>query len=621
MHTDVQAPSLEAVIQKYWGYDSFRSLQQPAMQAVLDGRDSVVVLPTGGGKSLCFQAPAVCMDGLAVIVSPLISLMKDQVDALRGCGVPAACVNSSHSLAERRRVADDIRSGDLKLLYVAPERLMMERTLDFLTSVDVSFVAIDEAHCISEWGHDFRPEYRSLNILKSAFPGTAIHAYTATATPQVRDDIVRQLGLSSPEVLVGSFDRPNLVYKVEHRRDRLAQILEVLERHKGDSGIVYCISRKNVDEVSAALSEGGHRALPYHAGLDDANRKRNQDAFIQEQADIIVATVAFGMGIDKSNVRFVVHAGMPKSLEAYQQESGRAGRDGLEAECCLFYSGADYNVWTRLLDDLEGNAHQAAMTSLSAMYNFCTGVSCRHEAIVGHFGQNLDVESCKACDVCLGELDLVDDALVVSQKILSCVVRLNQTFGADYTSMVLSGSKDQRIVDAGHDTLSTWGLLAEAGKRNIRDWIEQLVGQGLLAKAGEYNTLALTNAGHQLLRGEGQPKLLKPRTKKKTSRTGSRHSGVEADGWDGVDHDLFEALRQLRREKAEEKSVPAYIVFGDAALRDMARLRPSSRMSFRQVKGVGEKKLKDYADEFVDFIVGHCHEHNLTMDILAEASP
>jgi ATP-dependent DNA helicase RecQ len=454
-------------------------------------------------------------------------------------------------------------------------------------------------------------------MLKTAFPNIALHAYTATATPRVQSDIIEQLGLDDPEVLVGSFDRPNLTYKVERRRDRLAQILEVLGRHKKEAGIIYCISRKNVEEVSATLNARGYRTLPYHAGLEDAQRKHNQEAFIQERVDIIVATVAFGMGIDKSNVRFVIHAGMPKSLEAYQQESGRAGRDGLEAECCLFYSGADFTLWQRLLDEAEGEARQAALGSLSAMYNFCTGLVCRHRALVRHFGQDLPDGSCNACDVCLNELDLVADPLIVAQKILSCVVRLKQAYGADYTAMVLSGSQDQRILDLGHNELTTWGLLSDAGKRNIRDWIEQLVGQGFLEKLGEYNTLGLTESGRQLLKGEAECKLLKQRPAKKSERSAKRGAGVAAESWEGVDEKLFEALRELRRHKADELRVPAYVVFSDASLRDMARLRPSSRAMFREVKGVGDKKLQDYGDEFVGFITAHCRERGLTVDVLA----
>ncbi len=406
--------ALLAILRKYWGYDAFRPLQGAAMNAVVAGRDSVVVLPTGGGKSLCFQAPALHLPGLALVVSPLISLMKDQVDTLVDCGVPAACVNSSLTPAERRGVADQIRSGSLKLLYLSPERLMTEQTLGFLQNVQLSFIAIDEAHCISDWGHDFRPEYRALAQLKEIFPGIALHAYTATATERVRTDISAQLGLDRPEILVGSFDRPNLVYRVARRANRLQQIREVIDRHRDESGIIYCIRRADVESLSAELVAQGHQALPYHAGMADEDRRHNQDAFINDRAKIIVATVAFGMGIDKSDVRFVIHAAAPKSLENYQQESGRAGRDGLEAECCLFYSGADFQTWRSLQSELPPAALDAAEQLLAGIERFCIGVGCRHRSIVDYFGQEPPAAACGACDVCLGELDYVADALVIA---------------------------------------------------------------------------------------------------------------------------------------------------------------------------------------------------------------
>jgi ATP-dependent DNA helicase RecQ len=615
---DDHSAALSKVIQNYWGYDSFLPLQQRAMNCVLGGRDSIVVLPTGGGKSLCFQAPAMCTGGLAVVVSPLISLMKDQVDALRTCGVPAAYVNSTVSYNERRRVANAVRDESLKLLYMAPERLVLEPTIDFLKKSNVSFVAIDEAHCISEWGHDFRPEYHELRMLKDAFPNIGIHAYTATATETVQSDIARQLGLIHPEILVGSCDRPNLMYKVEIRNDRIRQIRAVMDRHRGESGIIYCIRRADVDETSAVLAEQGYRVLPYHAGLTNDNRRQNQEAFIEEKIEAIVATVAFGMGIDKSNVRYVVHAGMPKSLENYQQESGRAGRDGLEAECCLLYSGGDFGLWKKMLNAPDSDARPGALESLSAIYQFCTGVTCRHRALARYFGQELDGESCNACDVCLGNLDLVDDPLTVGQKILSCVVRLRQHFGGEYTAMVLSGSQDQRIVAQKHDQLSTWGILSDEGRRNVRDWIEQLVGQNYLEKVGEYNVLNVTPEGRQLLRGEAKPRLLKPKKTSKKQRDGQPAAGVAADSWEGVDRGLFEALRELRHENAAARQVPAYIVFGDAALRDMARRRPSTREGFLEVKGVGVKKCEDYGEVFVQCIADHCREHQLSMDVEPE---
>ena len=602
---------LRDVLLKYWGYDGFLPLQESAMRCVVEGRDSVVVLSTGGGKSLCFQAPAMCNDGLTIVVSPLISLMKDQVDALQSCGVPAACIHSMVSDAEKRSIADDVRSGILRLLYVAPERLVQQRTIDFLKRQQLSHIAIDEAHCISAWGHDFRPEYRQLSMLKETFPNVGVHAYTATATEQVRKDIAGQLSLTDPEFLVGAFDRPNLVYRVRRRANRLKQIRDVMDRHPGESGVIYCISRREVDQTCDALTELGYKIRPYHAGMNDDDRRRNQDDFIQEKVDTIVATVAFGMGIDKSNVRYVIHSGMPKSIEHYQQESGRAGRDNLEAECCLFYSGQDYMTWKRMLADMPNDARDGALTSLGAMYNFCTSVSCRHQTLVEHFGQTYKSEECGACDVCMAELDLVEDPLVVGQKILSCIIRLKERYGGEYTAMVLVGSEDQRIMRAGHNELSTWGILADKNKRNVRDWIEQLVEQGFMKKTGEYNVLELTDTGRQLLKGELIPRLLKPSKPAKERRQAT----VEADSWEGVHRGLFESLRQLRRTVAEAKGVPAYIVFGDATLRDMARRRPSTLDSFRHVRGIGEKKLEDYGDQFVTAIAEFCQQHDVAVDV------
>jgi ATP-dependent DNA helicase RecQ len=602
---------LSQAIKDYWGYDSFRPQQLAAMTAVMQDQDSLAVFPTGAGKSLCFQAPAVCREGLTVVVSPLISLMKDQVDSLQACGIQAAFLNSSLSRAEENEISKQARSGELKLLYMAPERLLTDATHRLLNESKLSFFAIDEAHCVSQWGHDFRPEYRQLSALKQRYPNVAIHGYTATATAQVRDDIVKQLAQHDCQILVGSMDRPNLVYRIQQRESGLDQIVNVIQNHQGESGIIYCISRKEVESTSAALSQLGISALPYHAGISAQGRKQNQDAFLSEAAQVIVATVAFGMGIDKSNVRYVVHAGMPKSLEAYQQESGRAGRDGLEAECWMFYRTGDFMTWSRMIEQSEAESGKSgAQQALKAIADFCNGTRCRHVALAQHFGEQLDVSDCGACDVCLDQLDLVEDSLILGQKIVSCVYRVDQRFGADYVAQVLTGSRDKRILQNGHDQVSTYGLLAEFPKKHIRDWTEQLIGQDFLIRVGEYNTLQITDAGRQLLRGEQTPRLLKPRT-----ATASKSSTQSLASWEGVDRDLFENLKALRSAHATGQQVPAYVVFSDASLRDMAKRRPSTLEKFRLINGVGQKKLEDYGEEFLAAIVSYCQDQSLPTDV------
>ena len=601
---------VKAALKKYWGYDEFLPLQERAIESVLTERDSIVVLPTGGGKSICFQAPAVSLPGMAIVVSPLISLMKDQIDALTECGIPAARIDSSQSAHEQDGTIESIVNHRLKLLYIAPERFAADGFISFLKRVDISLIAIDEAHCVSMWGHDFRPEYRRLGRLKEAFPGVAVHAYTATATEQVRSDIAVQLHLKDPEVLIGSFDRPNLVYRVNRRSNTIQQVCNVLDRHRNESVIIYSIRRADVDDLCLKLVKRGYRVTPYHAGMNAKERKASQDAFIAEEVDIIVATVAFGMGIDKSNVRAVIHTGMPKSLEHYQQESGRAGRDGLEAECFLFWSGGDYGIWKSIMANTESNqAREVALSKLNGMYDYCTDLTCRHRALVNYFGQDLEGTSCGACDVCLGEIDSIDGSMEVAQKILSCVVHLHERFGADYTASVLSGSRDKRILERNHDSLSTYGLLSDLPKNTTRDWIEQLVGQGYLEKAGEYNVLHVSESGWRVLRGQETPNLLKSADKH------VRTSRVAADSWEGVDHGLFEVLRGMRRELATNRNVPAYVVFGDAALRDMARMRPSTLDAFLRVSGVGSAKAEQYGDLFLAAIAKHCREHSLAMDV------
>ncbi|MEO0530791.1 MAG: RecQ family ATP-dependent DNA helicase [Planctomycetota bacterium] len=461
--------------------------------------------------------------------------------------------------------------------------------------------------------------------MKEVFPNIGVHAYTATATPAVREDIAAQLGLAEAEMLVGSFDRPNLTYRVRPASGKLQRIHEIAKRHAGESGVVYCISRKEVEKTAAALQELGVKAAPYHAGLTDERRQRTQEDFLNDRIEVIVATVAFGMGIDKPDVRFVCHAGMPKSLEAYQQEAGRAGRDGLPAECLLLFSRGDALLWKRIIenpndgDAASPEAIEAALRALDGVTRYASGVTCRHRALVEHFGQTLETDNCEACDVCLNELDLVDDPLVLAQKIVSCVARLEQRYGADYTCKVLAGSSEERILAAGHDQLSTYGLLKSERASDVRDWVEQLVGQGFLVKAGEYGVLHLTPAGLALLKGEGSPRLLRAAKKPSTSRSGS--SKRDTESWEGVDRDLFEELRQLRSQIAAELSVPAYVVFGDASLRDMARRRPSTMAGFGHTHGVGQKKLREYGETFLEAITAYCTDVGVAVDIDSDASP
>ncbi len=583
------------------------------MSLVMQDRDSLVVLPTGGGKSLCFQVPAVARDGLALVVSPLISLMKDQVDSLISAGVPAACINSMQTPREKLDVADRIRRRELKLLYIAPERLVQPKTIEFLQSARISFVAIDEAHCISQWGHDFRPEYRQLRTLKTAFPGVAVHGYTATATEKVREDIVEQLGLQDGQILVGSFDRPNLQYRVERRTDPIGQIQRILSRHKDESGVIYCISRKNVDATSEALNRLGFKTLPYHAGMSDEDRRRNQDAFITESVQIIVATVAFGMGIDKSNVRFVIHAEMPRSLENYQQESGRAGRDGLEAECVLLYAASDADTWEFLMQDIEDpNVLAAGRQSLLSMKQYCISTRCRHAQLVEHFGQAFESSNCGACDFCLKEMEPVADSLIVAQKILSCVVRQGERFGAAYTAQVLKGSKAKRVIENGHDKLSTWGLLKDEPEPTLRNWIDQLVSQGFLRTAGEFNCLEVTPKGRTVLRGEETPQLLRQRIAESAAQSPD-------DAWAGVDRELFEELRSMRARLAVQKQVPPYIIFGDATLRELAKHRPTKPDVLLKISGIGERKQKEFGPVVLFTIQQWCEAHKLTANVNVES--
>jgi ATP-dependent DNA helicase RecQ len=600
------------VLHRVWGYSSFRPLQREAIQAVLDGRDSVVVLPTGGGKSLCFQAPALVprgpsedgrrrREGFALVVSPLISLMKDQVDGLRVDGVAAAYLNSSMTAGERDQVVASLREDRCRLLYVSPERLVGDGSQGFrrlLQQCDLRFIAIDEAHCISQWGHDFRPEYRQLGRLREEFPSVSLHAFTATATERVRRDIVDELGLRDPVVLVGSFDRPNLIYRVLRRGDLHRQLLQILSRHEDEAGIVYCPSRRDVDALAEWLRGEGRRAAPYHAGLADDVRARHQEDFLDERVDIIVATVAFGMGIDRSNVRFVIHAAAPRSPEHYQQEAGRAGRDGLLSECVLIYSGADFGRWRQMLE-ANDELTASARALLRDMERYAGGTRCRHRALAEYFGEPYARENCTACDWCLKELEPVADSTIVAQKILSCVARVRQSWGTAHVTDVLVGRASEKVLASRHHELSTFGLLRKESGAAVRGFIEQLVAEGLLFRDGEpYPVLRLTTAGAQLLKGDGACVLYRE-IQPPTSKGRARGRDLAASA---ADPELFDVLRAVRRRLARERGVPPYVVFHDTTLREMADRRPSTLEDLHGIYGVGVKKAADFGDAFLDAI-------------------
>jgi ATP-dependent DNA helicase RecQ len=606
---------LLATVRRYWGYSELRPLQEQAIRAGLEQRDSLVIMPTGGGKSLCYQVPAALAERTDIVVSPLISLMKDQVDGLRECGYPAAALYNGMEPEAVHKTEAQIAAGGYRLVFVAPERLLMPRFLQLLERARIRAFAVDEAHCISHWGHDFRPEYRRLAELKSRFPQASVHAYTATATERVRADIIHQLHLRHPEVLVGTFDRPNLVYRVIPRADAHAQVLEVLQRHRGETAIVYCLSRKDTEAMTAFLQRSGLRAAFYHAGMEPEERRRVQDAFASSTLNVVAATVAFGMGIDRSDVRCVIHAAMPKSIEHYQQETGRAGRDGLEAECVLFYSAADVLRWESLIEKSAGEADAApeivtaARELLNHMRRLCSGADCRHRMLSEYFGQTYSRTNCEACDVCLNEVEGLADATVTAQKILSCVARTGERFGAEHVVDVLLGADTERIRRWRHEELSTYALMKGADRKTLTSLLYQLIDHGLLERAaGERPFLRLTNASWEVLRGNRAVQLLQPKAKVKKTR-------FEARSWESVDAGLFETLRTLRRQLAAERGVPPYVLFNDATLRDMARVRPGSREALLNIRGVGERKLADLGDRFLGAISSYCRANRLPLDV------
>jgi ATP-dependent DNA helicase RecQ len=582
-----------------FGYRHFRPPQEEIITGVIQGRDAFVIMPTGGGKSLCFQIPALHRPGVGIVVSPLISLMKDQVDALQANGVRSAFYNSSLGEAEARGVLARLHKGQLDLLYAAPERLMSEGFLERLKEIPVALFAIDEAHCVSQWGHDFRPEYVQLGRLRRLFPQVPMIALTATADKQTREDVVHRLGLGEAGIFVSGFDRPNIRYTVLEKRKPFDQLTAYLAgRPRGDAGIVYALSRRRVEEIAGKLIARGIAAAAYHAGIGDGERSRVQDAFLRDELQVVVATVAFGMGIDKPNVRFVVHYDLPKNLESYYQETGRAGRDGLPSEALLLFGYGDIAIIRSFIDGME-NPDQQRIEShkLQSMVSFAEAQTCRRRVLLGYFGESLEKE-CGNCDICLNppeRFDATEDA----RKALSCVYRVGQRFGMGYVIEVLRGSRNQRVLSLGHDKLSTY----EIGKNLSSDeWsaiFNQLIHLGYLEKdIANYSVLKLTAKARPLLRGEESLYLARPRTKTSAAKKVRR---VTASGLK-YDEELYDALRELRKQVAKAAGVPPFVIFGDASLAEMAAFKPTDRAAFLEVSGVGAYKLDKYGEEFLAVI-------------------
>ena len=594
-----------SILKETFGYDSFRPLQQEVIENVLARRDTLAVMPTGGGKSLCYQIPSLLFDGLTVVVSPLISLMKDQVEQLRAFGVPSLFLNSSLSPQEYQQNMDYVKRREVKLLYVAPETLLTPRILSLLSGLKVDLLTIDEAHCISEWGHDFRPEYRQIIEVRKRFPDAVCMALTATATSRVRQDIRQTLKFSTTNEFIASFNRENLYIEVIRKQEPINQTLELLERYKDQSGIIYCFSRRQVDELAGYLATKGYSVRPYHAGLEDAQRKSNQEAFIRDDAQIIVATIAFGMGINKPNVRFVIHFDLPKSIEGYYQEIGRAGRDGLPAFCTLLYSYGDVAKINYFIDKKEGDEKRAAIQHLDAIVRYAEEERiCRRRPLLNYFGEPYSAESCSNCDNCSSAPTPLTDITIPAQKFLSCVKRADEKFGAGHIVDILLGSKNEKVLRWGHDKLTTYGIGTELTKKQWTHLARQLLSMGYLKQEGEFHTLSLTAKALESLR-KREPILGVVQEAERVKK--EKKKVEELDYQRG----LFAILRQKRKDMADEAGVPPYVIFSDRTLMEMAAYFPRSTESLLTISGVGQVKARQYGDPFLEVVRSYCEKHGI----------
>ncbi|VGO11799.1 ATP-dependent DNA helicase RecQ [Pontiella desulfatans] len=593
--------SMHDALHRIFGFRDFRPNQEAIVAAILEKRDVFAVMPTGGGKSLCYQLPAHMLEGLCVVISPLISLMKDQVDAAKANGLDAEFLNSSLGMADRRRVYTALENHQLDLLYVSPERFAMPDFIATLKQAEVSFFAIDEAHCISEWGHDFRPDYLLLSNIVKHFPKSGIAAFTATATHQVSADIVNKLGLRNPHLTRASFDRPNLFYQVVPKENLEIQLLEFLHDHKGDSGIIYRTTRKSVESTAEFLQEQGIPALAYHAGLTPKQRKENQDKFNRDEVEVVVATIAFGMGIDKSNVRFVLHGDLPKNMEGYYQETGRAGRDGEPSHCRLFFNRSDMVRIRYFIEQTEDpRERDIAEQQLFQMVRFAEANACRRRTILGYFGETYEKDNCKTCDVCMGDVERVD-ATVSAQKIMSAIHRSGGKFGAVHIADIVVGAKTQKIKQLGHDQLKTYGVGKDQDKKYWRRVIDDLLAQDCIVQNTEhYSALELSPKGKQILFGKRTFEVIRQKEGKK-----ARATAMTGD----YSHQLFDQLRAERQRLAQEEGIPPFVIFSDRTLREMALYFPDTPEQMSGISGVGDAKLRKYGDTFMTIIEMFKHMH------------